>query len=75
MIKAGKFNVAPGHLFSGSKGRAIAPAALCSERCLAHRPSATVAAQGSPTHTAAREGRRGSLAAEARTGRGFVRPK
>lgn len=61
MIKAGKFNVAPGHLFSGSKGNAIPgsrcrnPAALCSERCLAHSPSVMVTAEGSPTQTAVRE--------------------
>lgn len=82
MIKAGKFNVAPGHLFSGSKANAIAgsrcrnPAALCSARwCLAHSPSVMVAGEGSPTHTAVRERQRGSLAAEARTDHGFLRPK
>lgn len=83
MIKAGKFNVAPGHLFSGSKGNAIAgsrcrnPDALCSaRRCLAHSPSSVmVAARGSLTHTAVRKSQRECLAAEARTGHGVLRPK
>ena len=61
--------MAPCHLFSGSKGKAIPgslcrnPVALCSEWFLAHRPSVMVAAQGSPTQTAVGERQRGSLAA------------
>lgn len=61
--------MAPGHLFSGIKRKAIPgslcrnPAALCSEWLLAHRPSVMVAAQGSPTQTSVGERERGSLAA------------
>lgn len=81
MIKAGKFNVAPGHLFSRSKGNAIpgsrgrTPAALRRERGLAPGPPVMVAARASPTRAAVREGPRGSGAAGARKGHGSSRPE
>lgn len=82
MIKARKMNVAPGHLFSGSKKEIPGslcrnPAALCSEWLLAHCPSMMVSAQGSKSHPDCSPGKsvKELGCTEARTGHGFLQPK